>query len=486
MPVLQEILNVERPKNSVVMVYGKNKNLYSVRARIGCKRVNGRNIPINGPVIGHIVDKKFVPVKEYAIAINAQKGFFESKIEIKNWGDIVLCDELFKDIYNKLLEVFTKDEAQELYSIAILRVCYQGIMDSEIREKYLKSFLSELYPDVALSQLTIAKLFNNIGKIHAKFDAFIRKRMNEFNDTSYFIIDEITKSHSSEFKSLADFSRKDKYNETSLALLYAFDLAKNEVVWFQSYLDNRITLDNYHDFLSQTKIKNAIIISDHILPLIKYSTKKYKYIHYLGKYKTPQKLIEKYQVFEFNEQLVDFKDVEAQVIKVNSTKNKFLYFFKDKVLAAKEEAKWIKENQDYYEDFMPRPKDFGIIVVESDIKLPTQYVYQILMKQDEYKLVTSFYKSSLINDVSRVNHDHWQLGSEFCDFLASLLSLRLINKFDQSKLLEKYSFAKLLEILNKVQKERSSDKEEWAIIQVNSEVKKILSSLGLIDESLWA
>ncbi len=135
---------------------------------------------------------------------------------------------------------------------------------------------------------------------------------------------------------------------------------------------------------------------------------------------------------------------------------------------------------------MPRPKDFGIIVVESDIKLPTQYVYQILMKQDEYKLVTSFYKSSLINDVSRVNHDHWQLGSEFCDFLASLLSLRLINKFDQSKLLEKYSFAKLLEILNKVQKERSSDKEEWAIIQVNSEVKKILSSLGLIDESLWA
>ncbi|MDD7589635.1 MAG: hypothetical protein SPK04_00655 [Succinivibrionaceae bacterium] len=67
MPVPQEILNVERPKNSVVMVYGKNKNLYSVRARIGCKRVNGRNIPINGPVIGHIVDKKFVPVKDLKV-----------------------------------------------------------------------------------------------------------------------------------------------------------------------------------------------------------------------------------------------------------------------------------------------------------------------------------------------------------------------------------------------------------------------------------
>lgn len=64
MPIPQNILDVERPKNTVVIVYGVNKDKYAVRQRIGCKRVNGRNVPVNGPTIGHIIDGKFVPKDE--------------------------------------------------------------------------------------------------------------------------------------------------------------------------------------------------------------------------------------------------------------------------------------------------------------------------------------------------------------------------------------------------------------------------------------
>ena len=48
MPIPKEILAVERPSNTVAQAEGKNKDRYAVKQRIGCRRVGGRNIPING------------------------------------------------------------------------------------------------------------------------------------------------------------------------------------------------------------------------------------------------------------------------------------------------------------------------------------------------------------------------------------------------------------------------------------------------------
>lgn len=37
MPIPKEILSVERPKNTIVYAYGKNKDKYAVKKRIGCR-----------------------------------------------------------------------------------------------------------------------------------------------------------------------------------------------------------------------------------------------------------------------------------------------------------------------------------------------------------------------------------------------------------------------------------------------------------------
>ena len=64
MPIPADILAVERPKNTVVIAYGKDKSLYAVRQRVGCKNVGGRHLPVNGLTIGHIIDGAYVPVAE--------------------------------------------------------------------------------------------------------------------------------------------------------------------------------------------------------------------------------------------------------------------------------------------------------------------------------------------------------------------------------------------------------------------------------------
>ncbi len=61
MPIPKEILQVPRSVNTVVIAYGKDKNRYAVRKRIGCKYDHGRRLPVNGPIIGHIVDGKYIP-----------------------------------------------------------------------------------------------------------------------------------------------------------------------------------------------------------------------------------------------------------------------------------------------------------------------------------------------------------------------------------------------------------------------------------------
>ena len=93
MPIPREILNVPRPKNTVVIAYGRDKRLYAVRQRVGCRNVGGRHLPVNGPTIGHIVDGACVP-----IAKSAPQGVSLSTIDLKDWASVVLCDRLFKSI----------------------------------------------------------------------------------------------------------------------------------------------------------------------------------------------------------------------------------------------------------------------------------------------------------------------------------------------------------------------------------------------------
>ena len=44
MPILQDVLAVPRPKNTIVIAYGKDKSLFAVRQRVGCRCENKRDM----------------------------------------------------------------------------------------------------------------------------------------------------------------------------------------------------------------------------------------------------------------------------------------------------------------------------------------------------------------------------------------------------------------------------------------------------------
>ena len=144
MPIPKEILEVQRPVNTVVAVYGKNKDRYAVKQRIGCKRVNGKNIPITGPTIGHIIDRKYVP-KETVKPVSV------SPVDMLDWAIIEYTHRFGEPLMSELRKQYKQEDAEKILCIALLRVCYPGIKDNELKNAYEESFLSIIYPNVALS-----------------------------------------------------------------------------------------------------------------------------------------------------------------------------------------------------------------------------------------------------------------------------------------------------------------------------------------------
>jgi len=91
-----------------------------------------------------------------------------------------------------------------------------------------------------------------------------------------------------------------------------------------------------------------------------------------------------------------------------------------------------------------------------------------------------FYKHACEFDETRVHDDYSVLGSEFCDFLASVLTYRLINAFDEIGLLEKMTYKKAMKILQKAKKVKAP-RSGWELIKMNPSQIEVLQKLKLIE-----
>ena len=163
--------------------------------------------------------------------------------------------------------------------------------------------------------------------------------------------------------------------------------------------------------------------------------------------------------------------------------DKWLYSYRDSHKASKEEQDWLrraKKNKTYsLEVLREKQKTFGTIVLECDLDLPAETAYKAYEKRWEIEAVMRFYKSACEFDETRVQDDYSVIGSEFCDFLSTLLTFRLISAFDQARLLEARTYKQILSVLDRAKKVRS-DGEAWRLIKLNPSHEEILQALGLI------
>ncbi len=133
MPIPAEILAVERPKNTRVKKSGER---YLVIKRT-CKRVDGRNVPVELGTIGEIVGGRYVEKRKEP----RKKG-----IDVKDYGEVALCGKCAGDLLQELARVWDLQDAKRLYVMALLRAAYGDVRNRDLEMRYQTSFLSETVP----------------------------------------------------------------------------------------------------------------------------------------------------------------------------------------------------------------------------------------------------------------------------------------------------------------------------------------------------
>ena len=76
--------------------------------------------------------------------------------------------------------------------------------------------------------------------------------------------------------------------------------------------------------------------------------------------------------------------------------------------------------------FLSREK-FGTILIESDLDLEPITIYKTYESRWEIELVMRFYKQTCEFDETRVHEDYSVIGSELCNFIASVITYRIKN-----------------------------------------------------------
>ena len=481
MAIPSEILAVERPRNTFVVAYGKDRNLYGVRMYVGCRREGKRNIPIKGPTIGHIRDGRYIPTGEDpAFAPTPPPA-----VELKDWANAELCNKLFSDILGDLEVEYPPDMALKIWSVAVLRVCNRGANDYELKEMYDESFLSVLRPGAALSKNTVSELHKDVGRAFSRIVRFMRRRAEAIGADASVLLDGTLKSNESRVNSLSDFSRKAKTKGTrDISVLYAFDLDRMEPVCSKCYPGNMLDVTAYGDFVSECGVKRGVLVADKGFPASASARHRAENpdLHYLNPIRRNATFIRTHRMLEFEGVLPDREGVSYKKAKAEG-KDKWLYSFRDAARASAEDRSWLErakaEGRYVHAEYEEARRSFGTIVLECDLDLDPGKVYKMYEERWEIEIVMRYYKSACEFDETRVHGDYSVIGSEFCDFLATVLTFRLIKAFDKAGLLKKMNYSRIMSLLRRAKKVRVGDDGEWRLVRINPKLEKMLAVLGL-------
>ena len=103
---------------------------------------------------------------------------------------------------------------------------------------------------------------------------------------------------------------------------------------------------------------------------------------------------------------------------------------------------------------------FGTILLESDLDLTPEMAYKTFDSRWQIEIVMRFYKSACCFNETREHDDYSVIASEFSDFLATVLTFKLINFFDKKRLLERMTYKECMKMLKRAKKSKD-DNEDW-------------------------
>lgn len=478
MAIPNEILAVKRPTNTRVK---KSGDRYLVIKRT-CKRINGKNMPVELGTIGEIKDGKYVEIRK-----EPRKNKDGSKsIEIKDYGEIALCDKAGKELLEDLKEIYDPTDAIRIYVLALLRAANHDIKNRDIQLAYETSFASEMYSKVHLSENTISTFLETIGMAYSKISTFMRKRVDKFGGKE-IVIDGMLKDCNSDTDTFSEFSRKgSKKGSKDLSLIYAYDPQSKEPVAVKPYPGNMLDLTGIEDFIEEYEVKSGIVVMDKGFygpEAIKTIKGKGNLAYVIPLKQSSKKITDNEMDKDISSLLVEYKDSHIFWKKKKISNDCFLYSFRNPKDAYDQEIGYItrtrKKGTYSEEKYLDKQNEFGLIVFESNIDLSPFEIYEAYSKRWEIEVMFNFYKNIIELSKVRVHGDYRVYSTEFINFLSVIISCRIKKILAETGLSSKYSYKQVFNYLSKAKKVRVGTGLSWHSSKTVKYISDILTSLGI-------
>ena len=463
MAIPAEILAVERPKNTRVKKSGER---YLVIKRT-CKRVDGRNVPVELGTIGEIINGRYVEKR----AVPRSK-----EVEMKDYGEVALNDKCKGDLLQELASVWDIADAKRLLVIALLRSSYGDMRNRDLAMRYETSFLSEMYPGVALSENAVTKFLSGIGAAYSLIVEFMRNRITAFAGGK-MVIDGMLKDYNSETSSMSEFSRKAlKKGSRDVSLMYAFDPVSKEPIAVKPYQGNMLDSTAIEDFIEEYEIKRALMIFDkgfHNDSLFE-RTDRRKGLSCVIPLKSNSRLIPRYGLDQPVEKLKGYGKSTVLYKKVKMANGKWLYAYRDTRAAFEQETGYIeraskkKDGMDAAK-YLEKKSRFGLIVFQCKDNLDPLLVYLAYLGRWDIEVMFDMYKNIIDRDTVNVQTDYRLYATELINFISVIITTRvrrlltqtLIGDKKKKPLTELYSHKQILTYLSKYKKVRTIEGGKW-------------------------
>ena len=488
MGVPEKIRKVERPVNTVVCDTGGSGVLrYPVRCRKGARCIPGHNPrPINGSVIGHIhpTELRFIPLSE-----SVKRKEEKTQIKISPithfsliYGSAAFVHSVSQDIADDLRQVMPLDIAERVLAMAMLRVMFPQIPLNRYGTNYRRSYVHVFHPGVALSANTVMKFQQDMGEAFEWRHAFYRLRVERAKKDHHIAVDGTLKQDSSISNTLSQYSRKTRLKGgKDISILYAYDIELNEPLCARVFAGNCIDSQAYRSFIQANNIHQGILIADKGFPPNKIVEEldANSDLHFITPLKRNDKRIKTNHMLDFGPDVLAGIDAPVYYKKCAIRAGKrFLYAFKNLDMQNTEAhslTNSIKKGNTTLtkKQFDEKTKRQGTIVFESDLDLDPVVVYKNY--QDRWLIETVFrhYKRDLECDSTRVQLESSTIGSEFIDFIASIMTCRMVQKAENAGLLDKQSYGNLMEDLSTARRPEEAsltphtDDGQWDIVTLD-------------------
>lgn len=437
MKVPQEIRKIERPARTVVEPYQSGR--YAVRTRVDITDAKGNIQFRKNQVIGYITDS-YHPIEQE----KALKSVGD--VDSKQYGAANLLNILCKDLLTDLCEFYSYRDAEWIYCTALIRASYPGIPDCKLEARYDHSFVSEFYPGVAMGKDSVTEMFTLLGEHFLLSEKFMMSRLGKISEDDLVIIDGCLKQDNGEWLSISKASRKTSSEKVCHHLMmYAYSPLEGEPLCSKVYPGNVTDSVAVKDFVKSLKIHKGMIVADRGFrpEVMRRVSQEYEDLHYLVPLMKGRVVAERSGCFSFDTVImrddgpVSCRRSEA-ISEDGNALGYWLYSFKDPRIAAEMESVYLEQNAGKLDPALLEAERrwFGVLILQSDLELKPDFAYDCYDDRWGIEPLFKLHKAGMEIDDTREKSDETAIGSEFVNYLATIMSARLRNhlaKFDFCK-----------------------------------------------------